>query len=130
VTAFRDGAIKVIGILGVCALAAAAADAWFAFAVCCWAFLGAAFLIGVAPKSRRRAMFWVLLIGLVHVGLLTAMALVGPQERILGLPAGWVLLVFGIWAAGILPNLFFSRIFDRWVLTPEAVDRVLAAKRR
>lgn len=129
-TAFRDGAVKVLGVLGVCALAAAAVGAWFVFAICCWAFLGTAFLIGVAPEARRRAMLWVVLIGLVHVGLLTAMALVEPEERILGLPAGWVLLVFGIWTVGVLPNLFFSRIFDRWVLTPEAIDRVLAAKRR
>jgi hypothetical protein len=130
VTDFRDGAVKALGVLGLGALAAAAVGAWFAFAVCCWAFLGLSFLIGVAPASRRRATLWVVLIGLVHVGLLAAMALVGPEERILGLPAGWALLVFGIWTAGIVPNLLFSRIFDRWVLTPEAIDRVLAAKRR
>lgn len=129
-TAFRDGAVKALGVLGVCALAAAAGGAWFAFAVCCWALLGVLFLIGVAPASRRSAAFWVLLIGLVHVGLLTAMTLVGPQDRIWGLPAGWALLVFGIWTAGIVPNLLFSRIFDRWVLPPDAIDKVLAAKRR
>ncbi|MDA0205280.1 MAG: hypothetical protein O2795_08030 [Acidobacteria bacterium] len=129
-TEFRDGAVKALGALGVCALAAATVGAWFVFAVCCWAFLGVAFLIGVAPASRRAATRWVVLIGLVHVGLLVAMTLVGPEERFLGLPAGWALLVFGIWTAGIVPNLFFSRIFDRWVLTPEAIDRVLATKRR
>lgn len=127
---FRDRAVKLLGVLGVCALGAAAAGAWFAFAVCCWAFLGLSFLIGVTPAYRRSAARWVVLIGWVHVALLAAMTLVSSQERILGLPAGWALLVFGIWTAGILPNLFFAWIFDRWVLTPEAIDRVLAAKGR
>lgn len=125
---FRDGAVKALGLLGLCALAAAVMGAWFAFAVCCWAFLGMSFLIGVAKASRRKAAVWVVLIGMVHVALLTAMSLLGPEERILGLPAGWALLVFGIWTAGIVPNLFFSRIFESWVLTPEAIEKVLAAK--
>lgn len=129
-TDFRDRAVTVLGVLGVCALGAAALGAWFVFAVCCWAFLGVSFLIGVAATFRRRAALWVLLIGLVHVALLAAMDRVGPEERILGLPAGWALLVFGIWTAGIMPNLLFSRVFDRWVLTSEAIEKVLAAKRR
>lgn len=119
-------------IAAVCALALASAltENWMALGVLIWLLLSLELWLGfgrLADSALVRGAAAALF--LIYTGVFAAMIVLhdpaGDPNLILGFPAGSALLVYGVLPLAILPTLFVTFLFDRLVLPPERVARLV-----
>jgi len=128
---YTDRIVLTVCLLSVLGVGLSLLDQWFWFGVVNWLLITAGLGLGYGRQSRHKPVLlglMAILLGytLLFVALVWSHNPQGSLRLVLGFPAATALFIYGIWPFGVVASILYAVVFDRFVLSKDKLEKVLA----